>query len=201
MDQTSVIQFGYYRSGSTLIWNYLRLLFPDRNIIKVHDYFEACIKIPVVITVRNLDACIASYWRVYFQDYRPGETFTEDCTMTFEEYRSVYHKMRHFYYDTKKFKKHENVLELQYEMFYNDFGYIHQKMQDFFRIEIEDAKKAEIEEKLSIDSMKKIASKYSSFSEYDEQTHIHGGHIWTGESLVQKVIPNVGNYRNRLMLR
>ena len=52
-----IIQFGMIRSGSTLIYNILKELFPDRRISKTHKYRknwkDAFLKVPIVATYRD----------------------------------------------------------------------------------------------------------------------------------------------------
>ena len=55
-----LVQFSPPRSGSTLVYNIMREIFPHKKIFKVHTFRAMCNEMPVVVTYRHPLDCIAS---------------------------------------------------------------------------------------------------------------------------------------------
>ena len=180
-----IIQFGPYRSGSTFMYQYLKLLFPDKKVLKCHNYREE--PVPVVMTIRDFRDSVISYWRVDLgSEIIIGEDFMtkEDIDYYSEEYVEFDEIL------DKYLLSHDEVLVLRYEDFNNDFEYLHDQMSEFFGIYINDYDRTRIDSQCSKDHNRKEQEKYQGFAEYSEETGLHGDHIFTGESIFDQVVPN-----------
>ena len=60
----TIIQFGPPRSGTTLVYNILKDVFPNRSVETRHYYRDKDVRFPVVVTYRNpLDSIVSSILR------------------------------------------------------------------------------------------------------------------------------------------
>ena len=55
-----IIQCSPIRSGSTIVYNFLRELFPSAQVVKKHSYHPDFSSFPIVTTYRHPLDCIAS---------------------------------------------------------------------------------------------------------------------------------------------
>ena len=172
----TIIQFGMIRSGSTLIYNILKEIFPVYTINKTHNHSRSwkeifLKKIPMVCTYRDpLDIICSSIKR--YEKLVTREVIDEQIK-----------ELKQFGFDDFiKLEKiprfvDKNRLNLKYENFYNNFDYIFKELEDFFNIQITSNLRSKIESKLSIQGVKEKISKFKTFDEYDMNNHWHGKHI------------------------
>ena len=171
-----IIQFGMIRSGSTLIYNILKELFPDYTIIKTHahsrNWKEIFLKkIPLVCTYRDpLDIICSSIKR--YEKLGTREVIDEQIKELKQNGFDDFIKLEKIPRFVDK-----NKLNLKYENFYNNFDYIFKELEDFFNIQISSNLRSKIERKLSIEEVKEKTRKFKTFEEYDINSHWHGKHI------------------------
>jgi hypothetical protein len=166
MINKTIIQFSPPRSGSTLVYNILRDVFPKRKIKKRHRYESDKLKYPVVVTYRNPLDCIASSIQRY--DLTPTNEVIERQIAEFE---------RNGIWDILKIKDNPNVLMLKYEDFFDDFEVIFKGIENLFDIKILPASRSTLTERYQIDAVEKIIKDMDTFDEYNKVTHWHGKHI------------------------
>ena len=170
MFKKKIIQFGMIRSGSTLIYNLLIDLFPQKKIYKTHRYptkFQQLINVPIVCTYRDpLDILCSSIKRYNLQ---PTKEVINDQVRELE-----LNGLNAF---VRLEANYSNKLILCYEKFKGNFSFIFDEFQNFFKIKIEDDKRKELEKKYSISEVKKKISKFKTFQEFDNQSQFHGFHI------------------------
>ena len=183
----TIIQFGMIRSGSTLIYNILKELFPNYTIYKTHNYRRSWKeiffkKIPVVCTFRDpLDIICSSIKR--YEKLVTKEVLVEQIK-----------ELKQFgFEDFIKLEKipgflDKNRLNLKYEKFYNNFDYVFKELEDFFNIEITSNLRANIESKLSIEGVKEKIIKFKTFEQYDMNSHWHGKHISNNNGIPKSYI-------------
>ena len=166
--RNKIIQFSPPRSGSTLVTNILKEIFPSKTILKTHVCNEEISQYPVVVTYRHPLDCIASSIQAY--ELSPTDSVIEDKILGFERYGI---------WEILKIKNSSNVLMLQYEIFFNNFEVIYSGIEDFFNINIPLDKKNEITQKYDVNKIKTFIDKagLSSFQEYDNSSLWHGNHI------------------------
>lgn len=161
-----IVQLSPPRSGSTLVYNILKELFPSRRVLKVHKYKSRYSGLPMVVTYRHPLDCIASSIQRYGKD--PTDSVIQEQVAEFER-NGIWHLL--------KLKNHQKVLLLKYEDFFNNLDYIYDSLQRFFGMDISVEKRVMISDKYGIESVEKHISKYDKFAEYDPKTHWHGKHI------------------------
>jgi len=86
--------------------------------------------------------------------------------------------------DLEKVKREYSgpVLVLRYEQFWDDYDYIFSNFEEFFDITLSEETKTEIKNTSSRSANRIIQEKLNGgFQAHDMKTHIHGGHIFTGE--------------------
>lgn len=177
----SILQFSPCRSGSTLVYNLLKEIFPDRKINKVHtlgSLDEAsiivstirhpCESIVSVLKLSNLaatDKNVKAAFRMYLQ--AGGQQMAQ--------------------LDEKTLSK---MLILRYEDFFENYDVVFDALQKFFAVTIDATQRKDLKAKYNIEEMLKTAHKYRDFSQYDQETFIHGKHISStkGKSTYKSVL-------------
>jgi hypothetical protein len=118
INKKPIIQFSPIRSGSTLVFNILRELFPDRKIIKKHQCGIRELSFPVVVTYRHPLDCIASSIQRY--ELEPTDEVVAQQISEFNSNGAI---------DVLKIKNNPNVLLLQYEEFFGNFEVIFRRLE------------------------------------------------------------------------
>ena len=121
------------------------------------------------------------------------DTKTESCyvhgqfkpgTLAVRSVREIALTFRKHLEDLEKVKKEYGgpTLVLEYEKFVDDYDYIFSNFEEFFDIEIPEETRTEIKNTTNRSSNKTIQEKLKKgFQTHDTKTHVHGGHIFTGE--------------------
>ncbi|MCH9621209.1 MAG: hypothetical protein S4CHLAM20_06270 [Chlamydiia bacterium] len=164
------------RTGSTLIFNVLTYLFEDNVKSNVHDFNARVIKRHCPLeagrskTFKKKRIIITTSHR-------------EPLNMVASEENTG--KRVIFLRDTIALLDHTNLkiikkIPFKYELFQNDqFDHIFETLEAALDLTIPEYAKANARKFFSIKEMKKIASRYKNFSQYDDQiTNIHGKHIY-----------------------
>lgn len=167
MDNENILQYSLPRSGSTLIFNILRSVFPDSNIIKVHRFSDKRLKsIPTVSTYRHPLDILASSIQRY------GLTLTDKVIeQQIREYENLGIN------NLREIRNQENVLMLRYEDFVYNYDNIYAAIECFFEIDIPLKQRQLLSIEYHIDNVKKKITHMKTFAEYDNVTHWHGKHI------------------------
>ena len=136
-----IIQFSPIRSGSTLIYNLLRDIFPNSDVRKTH-YME---KNPstkyIVSTYRNPLDIIASIHHAH--DIIPTKTTIEGT--------AIYMKNSGLM-DFINVIDNNKILKLKYEDFYHNYNYIYDKFETYFKIRIDSGQRVFLNKKYEINS-------------------------------------------------
>ena len=174
-----IIQYSPVRSGSTLLYNILKMLFT--NVHKAHHLEEP--------NKNNIGRIMTTFRHPY--DCVISQTQINITDPTFEDYKknvSVYLKNggNNMFDNFQKILTHKKIVWFKYEDFVNDFGYIFDKIQNGSDLEISDERRSEIEEKLNIDKVNNYIQKFKDFSEYDRDNHFHGNHISKDKGAINK---------------
>ncbi len=162
----TVIQFGPPRSGTTLIYNILKDIFPHRSVETRHYYREKDKSFPTVVTYRNpLDSISSSILR-----YKLTPT-DEVINQQIKEFEN------NGIWTVLEIKNKKNVLMLKYEDFVNNYEIIFNKFESFFQIKVPDSKRNLITARYNIEAVEKIVSKMKSYKEINKHNLFHGNHI------------------------
>ena len=168
---TTIIQFGAPRSGTTLVYNILKDIFPKNFVESRHYYREKDKRFPTVVTYRNpLDSRTSSILRDNIAHFRDNSKPTNN-----ELKKQIYHF--DCLWTVFEIRNNNNVLMLKYEDFVNNYEIIFNKIEKFFDINISSEVRNLVAERYSINSVEKICSKMKSYWEIDKKTFYHGNHI------------------------
>jgi len=196
-DKKEIVQFSIQRSGSTLIYQVLKELYPDKGVRKNHDWKTRYNELPAVCTYRDFRDVAASSWRTA-HDVSAQAVLSGKRRMTSTEVV----KWARFGCDLSNrylphFKKNGSgkIIWLQYEKFYNDFDWLLDRLEEFFDDKYETAKRDYIAKKCSRAQNEKIAKQMLTFKKYDDDSFIHGNHIMTGEPGSWKLIVPASHHK------
>lgn len=166
--KTAIIQFSPIRSGSTLVFNILREIFPKRKITKTHQLNKKEEQSATLVsTYRNPVDCIASNL-LFLQKPATEDNIAEQIHLL-KTYGLV---------QLCRMVDRENMVLLKYEDFYRDHSLIFSQLQAFFKIELTDQRQEEISEKYQVNRVKEqYTSQFSNAFEFDKTNHWHGNHI------------------------
>lgn len=165
----TITQFSPIRTGSTLLYNILNELFPNEQVMKVHNMHNFNKK-TIYTTYRHPFDCIISVLQC--NDIELNDTTIIQKT---KEYLSNGGESLILHYNT--LKKLNNVVLLKYELFLNDFDYIFTNIEKSKDLKIDEELKLKIKEKFCLKTVSNEIKKFDSFKQYDKKTHWHGKHI------------------------
>lgn len=190
-----IVQFGISRTGTTVIWQCLREIFPRTRIVKTHIFDKGGAR--AVVTVRDFrDVLVSNYAVACSKKKLRIEKITDKFVIDklvkiISKGEALLQKYLNYY------KK--RCLCLSYEHFFKNFEYIFEEFSKFFELDIDRELRSSIEEKYSIEANKKIADKLKDFSSWDPVSLIHGHHILKGtpENWVNLVSEDLHPYLNQ----
>lgn len=162
----TIIQFSPIRSGSTLVFNILKDVFPEKNIKKNHHCRPNDLKFPVVVTYRHPLDCIAS--SIMCHGLELNDEILENKMKEFN---------KNGFDDLVDLTCYQNVLMLKYEDFRYDFEVIFQGIEKYFNVNIPIELRKDLITKYSIEVVEEYVKDKKSFNEYDKTTLWHGNHI------------------------
>lgn len=161
-----IVQFSPQRSGSTLVFNILKDLFPTRYVDKKHNYTLDDKNFPTVITYRHPYDCIGSL--ILKDKVNITDKIVHEKILLFRK-----NGWNDFFI---QFKSSKNLF-LRYEDFYVNIDFLLNAIENYFSITIDQNKRVELKKKYKISNIKQNLKKFKNFDEYDKQTHFHGNHI------------------------
>jgi len=160
------IQLSPPRSGSTLLWNCLKIY--HGNTRKLHNFDQLnkpLWRTKLFITIRNPVDIVCSLLRISENNFDSRNI-----------YKTV-NKLKGFNLELyPKLYSRNNCIFFKYEKFYKNYDYIFLKLDKVFG-PISDASKQSLINSFSIDNVSKISDVYKTFESYDSETNIHGNHI------------------------
>jgi len=139
-----IVQFSPPRSGSNILHNMLRDIFPGQKITKDHSYRPHYDNASVVTTYRHPLDCMASQMQCFER-----EVTDKNIETTINEYKQL--GMWH----VPAIRDKPNVLMLKYEEFRYDYEYIYKHLEEFFNIKLSDGQRESLSLKYHIDAIKK----------------------------------------------
>lgn len=161
-----IIQFGIPRSGSTLVFNILREVFPDKHLKKTHSLNSKDLKCPIIATYRHPLDVMASLLQCQNREVSDAEIKKELFLLN-----------KNGIWDILEFKDRPNVLLLRYERFFNDFDYLFNEIEKFFGTQIPDQLRTSLQSTYNIHNIKTSINSDLDFSSWDKKTLFHAQHI------------------------
>ena len=163
-----IIQFSPPRTGSTLVYNFLRELFPERKVSKTHKlphrHLDSASRADIICTVRHPLDTIAS------RILRHDPEFSDESIERVSGRRGEFEFLAEIRNDPR-------VLILRYERFVNNFDFAFDGIEGHFGIEITQQSRTRLSQAYSIEAVRSKADKLGAFKNYDPVDHIHGQHI------------------------
>lgn len=173
-----IIQYSIERSGSTLMTQILKRLFPGMKINKVHGFLKG-VEHPIVVTYRDFRDVMVSRWRVQedipLKDLDIGRKMnsneiSEYLGSTIERVK-ILNRMRRTY--------EKNLITMQYEKFIEDYDYIFDELEVFFNDSFSEKLRQDIKQYSSLEANTKRSLKFKSFHNGNWDLNlIHGLHIY-----------------------
>jgi len=159
-----LIQISPIRSGSTLVYNILKRIFPDNEVTKKHNKMHYNHEQIYFITIRHPYNSIISSMLRFGQDLNDTEKFD----WSIEEYLKNGGTML-----LEANESEDNIYVFRYDEFHHDMSRIWQQIGCSVPTEVEE----ELENEFSVQGVLNQTSKYDSFMEWDKTTQLHGDHI------------------------
>lgn len=172
---SKIYLYSLSRTGSTVVWQVLRYLFPEAILSKRHSppTKEWDGSYPIVMTYRDPRDRLASQYRkgrigtVPLTNKNYLDRLLEQSDVKFQEFRQF----------VEKHGQNSQCLLLCYEQFYEDFDHLIDRLTNFFQIDITDAQREHIKSTFNVERNLEIASKLHNFHQLDNESQIHGNHI------------------------
>jgi hypothetical protein len=161
-----IIQFSPPRTGSTLVWNAIRLFGIKAEKTHKFDLLQKSETNRIVSTIRNPYDMVCSSIHRYRKPV--SEDIVRETIKMFESYN---------FNSLLELKKQKDVLILKYENFYDNFDYLIEELERFFGLQIEPKFKEEFTSKFSRKEVSKSISNLPKFGIYNPDTLFHGNHI------------------------
>jgi len=165
-----VVQFGPPRTGSTLVWNAMRVMLPGETIPKRHD-LNPLLRSPwypcrIVCTVRNpLDAIASSIRR-----YKLVPT-SEVVASQINEFQ------RNGMNELPGLVDRDRVLILKYEEIYQDFDLLFDFLESFFGMPTGMEMRSRFRQEFSAARVKQKSDELGGFENFSVEDLFHGGHV------------------------
>lgn len=166
-----VIVAGWEASGSTLVFQVAKLLGLD--VYKTHGKWKHERLDRVLFTIRDPRDVLCSHaQRVYSEQWATGN-YEEALRKSLDDFLS-----NRYVEDLFDSLKQPNVLIIRYETFFcQREEVLIRLLADQFIIPLHEERLVEILAETSIEANVERAEKFNGFSEYEEETLIHGSHI------------------------
>ena len=159
-----LIQFSPPRTGSTLIYNMIKLIAPDRTVVKSHSVQDRQPDEPIICTFRHpVDSIVSSIQRY---GLTPNRKLVVDHISQLRD---------NGWDDVPKLLTDPNALLLRYEDFYQRHEFAASRISAFLKVSF-DLTPAALAE-LSIEAVLARTQHMKSFADYDLETHWHGLHV------------------------
>jgi len=172
---------GIPRSGSTLIWQILKTVFPEMEIPQTHPAAWEPDGSFVVSSIRHPCDVAASRYRVRLSRGSEADGGTKGL-----EAEMVVMKE---HYDALHFVRGYRGKLLRYEEFYNDYDVIFKMIRERLWTNVSRETQDEISAKYSVKENKERADKQKSFRTFDEEK-IHGAHIGVIHPGMWRLLPD-----------
>lgn len=161
-----IIQFSPIRTGSTLVYNILRELFPGKTIKKTHTYDRLFSRLIIIATIRHPLDCIVSILRI--KDQKPDAHAIQQAIQVFDASGMA---------EIVRLRDKPNCTVLKYEDFVHETSVIFDAIERAFKIRIDDRTRKELAGKYDVDAVVRTTAELGSFGNWDPVTKLHGHHI------------------------
>ncbi len=186
--------YGVPRSGSTLLRNILNTIFDGNIKVQKHDYFKTDTK--VICSYRDFRDSTISQWRIQKAGFDKEENAKVATFGKIEEnarrIKSQVGTLKHF----KERYPSNQIYFARYEDYHDNFDILCDDLEKFLDITIKDQLRKFLQRTWNKKRIKKVYSdNLEAFQGYDEQTEIHGQHIYKGKVGTWKELLQKDNHK------
>lgn len=166
-----IVQLGPPRTGSTLVWNALRVLCPQRVVLKRHGLTPlraavlAITRAELVCTIRHPLDALASSLLAYDEAPTPDRV-AEHWARLEPAYRQVLAR-----------RGRPRVLVLRYEEVAHDIDRLVDEIAAFARLRVDAVTREAVRARCDLDAAAGLARALGDFARVDPDTQIHGRHV------------------------
>ena len=200
-------QFSPARSGSTLLYNYLKNILKNYKIEKLHSIPPNSYNRIYFISIRHPYNSIISRLLVYIDK----DKYIKNNIINFDKLNDIltfdllnegikgYLENGGFSIISPNFDKLNKKIVLKYENFVKNHNIIIDKIISYFNLNISNNDINKIKNQLNITNVKKISNQLKEFKNWDKENYFHGKHIsiFSGETDFNKIL----NKKNILFLK
>ena len=156
----------------------------------LHAYEDILKDNYLIITWRDPRDSIISWIRTEYSKQNTDkfptlEYILENCERTAKEQREAFKGIIKMHNQHPK----NNILELKYENYHNNFDFLFDKLEKFFKIKIDSSTKEYINEEFSkksvIEFQKNIGPNFNHFCDI---SNVHGEHVYKGDNKWKEVL-------------
>jgi len=165
-EKQKVIQFSPPRTGSTLVWNALKLYVNDPHKTHLIKDVDKVSKKLVVSTIRNPFDMVCSSIHRYEKTF--NEQSVQETLQMFESYN---------FNILLTLTEKKNCLILKYESFYNNYDFLFNELNYFFNKSISTREISSFKNEFSVHRVLEKVSHLKKFENYNPENHFHGKHI------------------------
>jgi len=175
-----IMQVSPMRTGSTLVYNVLRMLFEEEEFFEVsafkstqhevckwHCFSNDILRSDYIYFITKRNPLDTIYSRCRLSKSTPGE----------ERIRKLCSQYLHFYKRVEELRNKLNIVVLEYEKFSNDIDKIFKAVEDTFSFDIDPQDQSLLKEAFSKENLLIYSNNFQKFNYYDESVLIHGNHI------------------------
>ena len=112
------------------------------------------------------------------------EYILENCERTAKEQINMFKIMMSIV--NKHPKNH--TLELKYETYHNDFDFLFNKLEEFFKIRISLETREYLKKEYSKKTIINFQKSMSNFNTFHDTSHVHGEHVWKGDNKWEEIL-------------
>ena len=80
------------------------------------------------------------------------------------------------------------LLELKYETYHNDFDFLFNKLEEFFKIRISLETREYLKKEYSKKTIINFQKSMSNFNTFHDTSHVHGEHVWKGDNKWEEIL-------------
>jgi hypothetical protein len=164
-----VVMCGIPRSGSTLVWQIMRDVMPELDVLKTHPdvwYGDGSIVVPSIRDPRDV---AASLLRVRLSRENRDEINDDDVFTVINRTSISFNRLKDIFV-----RPHTPIL--RYEQFYQNYDIIYDLIEDNLKVPVEPFMRKILTDRFNIKANKERADELGNFYDVD-QDNIHGDHI------------------------
>lgn len=169
MPKYDILAAGMIRSGSTLVYQTLKALFPGRTVTKTHDYVPSTDYVAGVCTYRNFIDATISLARVTVDGDDIPDFVVDQAAKQMKVCIDI----------AKKYADEGKAPLLKYEQFVSDPKFLFDVLGAHFGVSVDEKVRRRVSEENSVARNSERAARLGSYRNFDPESYMHGKHVCT----------------------